>query len=160
MKHKWAPWRMEYIEQMESRECIFCKYEKSMLVHEDREFVIIMNKYPYNNGHIMVSPKQHGVMLEDLEMDIASELMQGIGLAVKAVKRALNPDGINVGINMGREAGAGIADHLHVHIVPRWNGDTNFMPVLCDTKLISEGMERTRQKIKRALSEIEHEKTV
>lgn len=156
MKHKWAPWRMEYIEQMESRECIFCSYEENMLVHEDSEFVIIMNKYPYNNGHIMVAPKHHGVMLEELDMNIASELMRGIGLAVKAVKRALNPDGINVGINMGREAGAGIADHLHVHIVPRWNGDTNFMPVLCDTKLISEGMEKTRQKIIKALSEIEH----
>lgn len=157
MKHKWAPWRMEYIEHIDSKGCIFCNYSNDMLVHEDNDFIIIMNKYPYNNGHIMVAPKTHGAMLEDMDNKQSAMLMRGVQMAVRAVKRALNPDGINVGINMGQEAGAGIVDHLHVHIVPRWNGDTNFMPVLSETKLISEGLERTRQKIIKAISEIEHE---
>ncbi len=157
MEHKWAPWRMEYIEQKKSEDCIFCNKEEEMVIMDNEEFIIMMNKFPYNNGHIMVAPLKHNTMLEALSEDESNNLMRGIQLGISIIKRAYQPDGINVGINMGQSAGAGIDDHLHVHIVPRWNGDTNFMPIFADTKLISEGLAQTKIRLQKALKELQNE---
>ncbi len=156
MKHMWAPWRMEYIEHIESKECIFCKNDEQMTVIKNDDYIILMNKFPYNNGHIMVAPIIHNTMIEELNPKELTALFEGVQLGVKIIKKVYSPDGINVGINMGRSAGAGICDHLHIHIVPRWNGDTNFMPIFNDTKLISEALEKTRNKFINALREIEN----
>lgn len=157
MKKIFAPWRMEYISHFESDEkekCIFCHTKKESLIYKNENFVIVQNKYPYTNGHIMVAPKRHGAMLEDLSQKEISGLFEGVQLALKAINKAYNPKGANVGINIGRCAGAGIVDHLHVHIVPRWDGDTNFMPVIGDVKIISEGLKISRERIKSALNEV------
>lgn len=156
MEKLYAPWRMTYIENpsQEDGKCIFCFPEKSMLIEKNPNTIMILNKFPYNNGHMMVAPKRHGVMLDELDIEEMKLLMYDVQRAVKAIKKAYNPDGINIGINMGREAGAGVLDHMHIHLVPRWNGDTNFMPVIFDTKVISEYLEQSRVKITKALKEI------
>jgi len=156
MEKLYAPWRMTYIENpsQEDGKCIFCFPEKSMLIEKNPNTIMILNKFPYNNGHMMVAPKRHGVMLDELDIEEMKLLMYDVQRAVKAIRKAYNPDGINIGINMGREAGAGVLDHMHIHLVPRWNGDTNFMPVIFDTKVISEYLEQSRVKITKALKEI------
>jgi len=156
MEKLYAPWRMTYIENpsQDDGKCIFCVPEKSMLIEKNLNTIMILNKFPYNNGHMMVAPKRHGVMLDELDIEEMKHLMYDVQRAVKAIKKAYNPDGINIGINMGKEAGAGVLDHMHIHLVPRWNGDTNFMPVIFDTKVISEYLEQSRVKIIKALKEI------
>jgi len=157
MKRIFAPWRMEYISSEaggKKKKCIFCFPEEKYLVYRGKDFTIVMNKYPYTNGHIMVSPSKHGKNLEELTERELSSLFRGVQLAYKAVLKAYRPEGINIGINGGKCAGAGITDHLHVHLVPRWEGDTNFMPVLSDTKVISEHIEMSRERIKKALREV------
>lgn len=157
MKKIFAPWRMEYIsKETESNKgkCIFCFPEKEYLVYKGKDFTIVMNKYPYTNGHIMVSPKRHGRNLDELTQGEITKLFTGVQLAYKALKKTYKPQGINIGINSGKCSGAGITNHLHVHLVPRWEGDTNFMPVLSDTKIISEHIEQSRDRIKKALKEV------
>jgi ATP adenylyltransferase len=145
MEQLWAPWRMELVSKGELPPgCIFCELPKAaddrgnlVLGRSPRTFAIL-NKFPYNNGHLMVVPRRHTAELHDLAADEFGELQAQLRIALSIVQRAYGPHGANIGMNLGRVAGAGIADHLHWHIVPRWNGDTNFMPVLSETKVMVE----------------------
>jgi ATP adenylyltransferase len=155
MERLWAPWRMIYIKKIEEEEgCIFCEKPKSnrdeenlILFRGERTFVL-MNLYPYNSGHLMVAPYKHTGNLGDLSEVEGSELFRLIRLSIEVLKKVLKPDGFNVGLNLGRISGAGYEDHLHFHIVPRWNGDTNFMPIIADTKVIPEALEETYRALK------------
>ncbi len=158
MERLWAPWRIEYVRMEKMEECIFCKFpkedrdEENLILHRGKYAFIIMNNYPYNPGHLMVAPYRHVANFEDLKGDEVLELYALTSLAIKAIKNAMKPQGFNIGINIGRVAGAGIEGHVHVHIVPRWNGDTNFMPVISDTKVIVQGL---RENYKELRDEIE-----
>lgn len=154
MKRIWAPWRMKYILQPKQKGCLFCLKAKEkndrkhyILYRGDRSFCI-MNLYPYNNGHLMVAPYRHVRSLESLTDQEICDMLLVAKKGVKALKRAFKPEGFNMGINIGRIAGAGVVGHLHMHIVPRWKGDTNFMPILSDTKLVSQGLNKTYDTLK------------
>ncbi|NYT02803.1 MAG: HIT domain-containing protein [Methanosarcinales archaeon] len=156
----WAPWRIDYILSEKGEGCIFCdkpgqdRDDENLILYRGEAHFMIMNAYPYNNGHMMVVPYRHTSSLQgwsDLERQ---EMMELADLGVAILRKTMNPDGFNIGINMGQVAGAGIADHVHLHIVPRWNGDTNFMPVLADTRVIPEHISVTYRKLKAALEEI------
>ncbi|TFH02825.1 MAG: HIT domain-containing protein [Calditrichales bacterium] len=155
MKRLWAPWRLEYIKNAQEDEagCIFCSKpaedqdEVNLIVYRSDKCFVILNKYPYNNGHIMVVPYMHESDYTRFPDDVLLDIQRVLQLSIKAVNQSMNPHGLNVGINMGQTAGAGIADHLHYHLVPRWNGDTNFMPVLTGTKVISEALTETWRKL-------------
>jgi len=161
MDNLWAPWRIEYILSKKPAGCIFCdksgenKDEENMILHRGRYHFIIMNAFPYNNGHMMVVPFRHTATLSAWAGDEQQEMMQLADLAVELLRKTMRPDGFNLGINMGIVGGAGVADHIHLHIVPRWNGDTNFMPVLSDTRVISEHLRATFGTLKKALAEME-----
>lgn len=156
MKQLWAPWRMAYIGGHEEKKpgCFFCdawndlgREEEHLLLFRKNACFIMLNRYPYSNGHLMVAPSRHiGTMDETTDAE-GVNLWQTTILAKKALQRAFNPDGFNIGINQGKVAGAGVLDHLHIHIVPRWNGDVNFMPVLADIRVIPEALKETRKKI-------------
>lgn len=159
----WAPWRMQYIEGIDSEkneECIFCTKPrqdddvKNFIVFRGKTCFIMLNIYPYNNGHLMIVPYKHTHVLADLDAETKLDLMNTADIAMEAIKKVMRPDGFNLGINFGRTAGAGIDEHLHIHIVPRWNGDTNFMPVVGCTKVISESLEGTYIKLKSAIENI------
>ena len=145
----WAPWRMEYILGEKEKGCIFCarlesqQDQKNLILYRGEHNFIIMNKYPYNNGHLMVVPNRHTAEFESLQHHESLEMMNLIAKAIRALKAAIRPEGFNIGINLGGIAGAGIDDHLHFHIVPRWAADTNFMPVVAETKVISEALAET-----------------
>ncbi len=150
----WTPWRMEYIlDDKESGGCIFCDKpnekddRKNLILLKGEKAFVIMNLYPYNNGHIMITPYSHVsdvTLLEDEEMlEISREMKRG----VKVLTEAMHPDGFNIGMNIGKTAGAGIDDHLHLHIVPRWNGDTNFMPVIANMRVMPEHLDDTYMKL-------------
>jgi len=152
MKNLWAPWRMTYImgedEHSKSQKCIFCVEEdqigpdKSRLIlYLGRLSLVMMNRYPYNNGHLLAAPRRHVPDLFSLTVEEMTDLMLTVRSAVEIMTKAVNPDGFNVGLNLGRVAGAGIEAHLHFHIVPRWNGDTNFMTVFADVRVIPEHLE-------------------
>jgi ATP adenylyltransferase len=150
----WAPWRIEYIENAETPAgCIFCTKPSesddrgNLITHRGRSAFVIMNRYPYNNGHLMVVPFRHTADLSDLEDSEKRELFDLLIVSQRVLADVMRPQGFNIGMNLGRTAGAGVADHLHFHIVPRWNGDTNFMPVLGHTKVVSEGLEQTWLKL-------------
>lgn len=150
----WAPWRMEYILGEKEEECIFCSKPKAdedrrnlILLRGEHNFVI-MNKYPYNNGHLMVVPYRHTADFNSLDTKESLEMMSVISQCMEVIKRAIHPEGFNIGMNLGKSAGAGIDEHIHFHIVPRWAADTNFMPVLGHTKVISEGLRETWDKFK------------
>ncbi len=115
---------------------------------------MMLNRYPYNNGHLMIAPYQHVETIEKLDMDTLAELMAQAQLALRALRLVMTPDGFNMGINEGKVAGAGYAEHMHFHIVPRWSGDTNFMPVIADIKVIPEHLDIVYQKLKQALESI------
>ena len=163
MKLLWAPWRIEYVRMEKIEECIFCRFpkesedEKNLILYRGKKAFIIMNNYPYNPGHIMVAPYRHVANFEDLTEEEILDLYRLTSLGVKAIKKAMKPQGFNIGINIGRVAGAGIEGHIHVHIVPRWNGDTNFMPVLSDTKIIVEGIRESYKELKEAIKLISSE---
>jgi ATP adenylyltransferase len=158
MDRLWAPWRSVYIGKDHGSECIFCEKLNSredeanhVVARGDKTFVI-MNIFPYNNGHLLVAPKRHVGDLEDLNAEESLELFQMTQRMVKVLRRAFNnPHGFNIGINLGKVAGAGIPGHFHIHIVPRWDGDTNFMPVVGDVRVISEGLDDTYRKLKEAM---------
>jgi len=151
MDRLWAPWRMRYISTIDSRNegCIFCTKPResndrdNLILLRGSHVFIIMNLYPYNNGHLMIVPYQHTSDILTLSPETAAELWEGVCLCKQVLTQAFKPDGFNVGMNLGRTAGAGIDQHVHMHIVPRWNGDTNFMPVVGETKVISQGIEET-----------------
>ncbi len=162
MDRIWAPWRIEYIlSDKKENGCVFCNAiadsndDKRLVVYRGELAFVIMNKYPYNAGHVMVVPNRHVSNPVDLSDQEQLEMFQLLNRSLKAIRSALKPEGFNMGMNLSRTAGAGIDDHLHIHIVPRWNGDTNFMPVIADTKVISEAIEETFIKIKKAFGEVE-----
>ncbi len=161
MKVLWAPWRIEYIRSPKHEGCIFCDFPKEnrdrerLILYRGKKAFVIMNNYPYNPGHVMVVPYRHVANWEDLTDGELLEIMKLTQLMIKAIKRAMNPDGFNLGVNLGRVAGAGIDSHVHLHIVPRWNGDTNFMPVVADTKVIPESLQEAYDELKRAIGEVE-----
>ena len=150
----WAPWRIDYILQQKQDGCIFCDKpnehddEHNLIPYRGETCYIIMNYYPYNNGHIMVVPYRHTNDLTSLRTDENMEMMNLVSKSIEVLKKALNPHGFNIGMNLGSVAGAGVKDHLHFHVVPRWNGDMNYMPVIGHTKVISEALEETCKKIK------------
>ena len=150
---------MAYIEPQtpQPQGCIFCTLPAE---HRDVENYILyrgtlcfmmLNRYPYNNGHLMIAPYQHVPSIEQLDAATLAELMAQAQLALRALRQVMNPDGFNMGINDGKVAGAGVADHMHMHVVPRWYGDTNFMPVIADTKVLPELLSSVYEKLKRAL---------
>ncbi|MFQ5691718.1 MAG: HIT domain-containing protein [Nitrospinota bacterium] len=158
MKHLWAPWRMTYVSGEDSEEgCFFCRklaeegrdFENRVLYRSDLAFVI-MNAFPYSNGHLMVSPRRHTGDFLGLDGDETAELMSLTQRCVRVLNDALHPHGFNIGLNLGEAAGAGVADHLHLHIVPRWKADTNFMPVLADVKVIPDHLSNTYELLKRS----------
>lgn len=146
----WAPWRINYILSEKTRECFFCT--KSHQATQDREnFVLyrgthafaLMNLYPYNNGHLMIAPYAHVPSLVDLEPEQIGELFEITRFCEHVLTQALHPEGFNIGINLGKAAGAGVEEHLHVHIVPRWNGDTNYMTTVSKVRVIPQELEQT-----------------
>jgi len=154
MKRLWAPWRVEYILGEKESKCIFCekpkqeKDEDNYILFRGKRCLVMLNAYPYNNGHLMIAPYRHLDSVEDLEDDEAREMMEILSRMITLLKKVLRPEGFNVGMNLGSVAGAGIVDHLHLHVVPRWKGDTNFMPLISNTKIISESLRKTYQKLK------------
>ncbi len=140
----WAPWRMEYIQGKHLSECLFCQKfsEKddntNYILYRGNLGFIILNTYPYNNGHLMVAPIRHIADITLLNEKELCKLMNLVQKGVEGLKEVYNPAGFNIGLNLGEAAGAGITDHLHIHIVPRWQGDTNFMPALCDTRVMPQ----------------------
>ena len=159
MEHLWAPWRMEYIGQEPKPGCLFCRVienpddpDANLVVWRPKGAVVMLNKFPYNSGHVMVAPVAHKSDLADLTDDESADLMAALRRTLNVLRATLEPEGFNVGANIGRVAGAGIPDHVHLHVVPRWNGDTNFMPVLGEVKVVNEHVERTAAKLKRAFA--------
>jgi ATP adenylyltransferase len=147
MKNIWAPWRIDYVSNpKKDKKCIFCKKAKEkddkanfVLLRAEYSFALL-NIYPYSNGHLMVAPYRHISDFNDLEDSELNEIFKLIKISKERLKKYLNPEGFNIGINIGAAAGAGIKDHIHFHLVPRWIGDTNFMPLLADTKVISQSL--------------------
>ncbi len=139
---------MEYIKSEKPEGCIFCKNsirDDEFVLYEGEYSFVIMNRYPYINGHLMIASIRHVGNLEDLTSDEKRELFDLLSISIKALKDALNPEGFNVGINLGKVAGAGVDDHVHVHVVPRWSGDTNFMTVMGEVRVIPEDVVKTRE---------------
>ncbi len=155
MKILWAPWRMKYIEEAQKggSECFICKAyrsespEESLVLYRDENVIILMNKYPYNTGHLLVAPRRHVPSYEELTEEELCALNMAVKKSLRLLREVLKPDGFNIGVNLGRVAGAGLEDHLHIHVVPRWNGDTNFMPVIAETKVLPEALEDTYKKL-------------
>ena len=154
MERLWAPWRLEYMIADKAEGCIFCMYpqqendrENRILCRGEHAFVI-MNAFPYSNGHLLIPPYRHLADLSELTDEESLEIMQLTQRSLAALKETFRPDGFNIGVNQGTAAGAGIADHMHLHIVPRWNGDCNFMPVFADVKVIPEALEATYDKLR------------
>ncbi len=156
MDYLWAPWRIEYIKKARDEEkegCILCgkpaeKNDASNLIlHRGRRCFIIMNSYPYNSGHLMVAPYRHVANLEDLNDEERNEQFELVSRSVAILKQVIKAEGFNIGMNLGRIAGAGIDKHIHTHIVPRWVGDTNFMPVAGDIKVVNEALKDTYKKL-------------
>jgi ATP adenylyltransferase len=157
----WAPWRIEYITGPKEGECIFCAAAVArnedpahQPVDRTEHCLTILNAYPYAPGHVMVAPVRHVATLEDLTDDEMLDTMRLARRAMRAIRVAMTPEAFNVGCNVGKVAGAGIADHLHLHVVPRWAGDTNFMPVLADTNVIPQALEASRNVLVEALADL------
>ncbi len=141
MNKLWAPWRIGYVKQTKKNKgCIFCKREKSMLLRITEYSSAMLNKFPYNNGHILISPKKHVDDLDKLSKKELQDLMELLFFCKKRISKIIKPQGFNIGVNIGAAAGAGIAKHVHIHLVPRWNADTNFMSTTSKTKVISQSL--------------------
>ncbi len=151
----WAPWRMEFIRAEKPKGCIFCDFpaappsedRANLLVHRSAHAFTCLNRYPYNSGHLMVIPRAHVADLDALSAEELQDLHEELRLASRVLRATYQPEGLNIGMNLGRVAGAGIADHLHYHLVPRWNGDTNFMPVLAETRVVIEHLDGAWQRL-------------
>ncbi len=155
MDKLWAPWRVKYIRNIMKKGCVFCQARAKAddyVIFKTPYSIAMLNLYPYNNGHILVSPLRHVASLEQLKDEEALDLFKAIKKAQKLLDKVLKPQGYNVGINLSRAAGAGITGHLHVHIVPRWTGDTNFMPILSGVKVISQSLDELHKLLKNAQS--------
>jgi ATP adenylyltransferase len=156
MDQLWAPWRMTYIDGTGAAPggCVFCEKaastddEANLLPYRGQRCFVLMNLYPYNNGHLMISPYTHVPSIEELDVETLAEMMTTAQMCLAALRGAMHPQGYNMGINQGTVAGAGIKDHVHLHVVPRWNGDTNFMPVLADTKVMPDYLANTYKQLR------------
>lgn len=154
MQNLWAPWRIEYILGKREPYCIFCPEggglsdTERLILHRDQLVMVMMNKYPYNNGHLLVAPWRHLASLEGLSTEEMKDLMRWIKICTTILQRVMHPQGFNVGLNLGAAAGAGVEDHLHFHIVPRWQGDTNFLTVFADVRSIPEHLQQTYEKLR------------
>ncbi len=152
----WAPWRLEFIkmEREQEKGCIFCRFpaepndEGNLVLGRSPKSFVMLNKFPYNNGHVMVIPRRHGPDLAALPEDEFVDLHRLLRVSVEVLSGAYQPHGFNIGMNQGRAAGAGILDHVHYHVVPRWDGDTNCMPVLADTKVMIEHLKASYQRLR------------
>jgi ATP adenylyltransferase len=159
MERLWAPWRMEYITEEPRPGCLFCRViehpddtDAALVVWRPDGALVLLNKFPYNPGHVMVAPIAHLAGLEDLDDGQTTAFMRAVKRTITVLKERLKPEGFNIGANVGRVAGAGMPDHIHLHVVPRWNGDTNFMPVLGEVKVVNEHLMQTAAKLKEAFS--------
>ncbi len=159
-KFLWAPWRSEYITSKKKGGCLFCSKVRArnparagVLFRGERAFVLL-NAYPYTGGHLMVAPRRHIAELEDLSEEEIRELLALAQKSVSVLKAEMKPDGFNVGFNLGRPAGAGVVDHLHVHVVPRWNGDTSFMPVFGGARVVSQSLDEVYRLLKPRFGQI------
>ena len=171
MKHLWAPWRIEYITKVRPGGCIFCnaakarpdksakspdkspdksydKSDESLTLFNGRHTLVMLNKYPYNNGHLLVAPKRHEADIEGLSAAESIDIQKLLSRSITVLKKTMNPGGFNIGMNLGKSAGAGVLDHLHWHIVPRWEGDTNFMPVISEVRVIPEHLLKTLKELR------------
>ena len=153
MKALWAPWRMEYILGKKEPECIFCSYPKknndrnNLILYRSAYNFVMMNKYPYNNGHLMVVPYIHTSTLDGLGDEVLLDFMKVTQYSLKCLKEAFRPEGFNIGINIGAVAGAGMEEHVHLHMVPRWAGDTSFVSVLGEIRVVPEHILQTYDKL-------------
>ena len=153
MERIWAPWRMEYITQDKSGECVFCTIpksgddEKNFILFQGKCSFVVMNIFPYSNGHLMVSPYRHLACITVLNNEEAIEVTELAKNCIQVLRSLITPDGFNLGFNIGKSAGAGYDEHIHNHIVPRWEGDTNFMPVLAETKVHPEHLQKSYEKL-------------
>jgi ATP adenylyltransferase len=153
VKRLWAPWRLEYVSSADEQGgCLFCRAaadddEDGLVVHRGERAFVLVNKFPYASGHLMVAPYRHEGELGELGDGEALEIHRLGSAAVGALAEAMRPQGFNLGWNLGRIAGAGVVDHIHLHVVPRWAGDTNFMPVLADVRVLPEALEETRARL-------------
>ncbi|HTE17833.1 MAG TPA: HIT domain-containing protein [Armatimonadota bacterium] len=160
MDKLWAPWRMAYIAVEAPSGCVFCckpqeaDDREQLILYRGEHCFLLMNLFPYNNGHLMVAPFRHTADLVGLTADEQAEMMRLTRYCVCILQHAFRPDGYNAGMNLGRTAGAGIADHLHMHVVPRWNGDTNFMPVIGETKVLPDALYGSYDKLAVAVREV------
>jgi ATP adenylyltransferase len=165
MEKLWSPWRSQYIDSFKKENknglCIFCKSAKeeiddlqNLLIDKGKLTFTVLNLYPYNNGHLMIVPYKHTSDFISLSLEENIECMEKLQTAIKALKMIINPEGFNMGANLGRVSGAGIQEHIHFHLVPRWNGDTNFMPVLGEVKVISQDLLVTKKKLIEAYKKI------
>ena len=162
MKRLWSPWRIRYIRRAsEPAGCLFCRVRDE---HADRRHLVIarrphgflmLNRFPYNPGHLMVAAARHAARFEKLRAEERGDFLDLVALAERALARAYRPHGYNYGANVGRVAGAGFPGHLHLHVVPRWNGDTNFMPVVGDTRVLPESLAETARRLRQAIRALE-----
>ena len=159
MKYLWSPWRLEYILRKKQKGCLFCKKTRekrdarNLILYRSRHAFVMMNRFPYNNGHLMVIPKRHCIDLNQLKDRESQDLFFLLKTSTQVLKKSLHPHGFNIGINLGAVGGAG-ENHVHFHIVPRWTGDTNFMPLLGETKIIPDYLENTYHKLHSAFEDL------
>lgn len=163
MEILWAPWRSKYVSDASKKKtedvCIFCKAANenkdnmNYVVYRGKHNFVMLNIFPYNPGHVMISPYRHVGTVEALTREEAEELFELVKITLRVMRKIYQPDGFNIGINIGRAAGAGVEAHVHVHVVPRWNGDANFMPVLGNTKVLPEDLDTTYQKLKKGFED-------
>lgn len=153
----WAPWRIDFIRSEKDGSCFLCLNDdhhdndiENLLIAREKKCFVILNRYPYNSGHLMISPYRHIADIEEMTIEERHELFDLTIKAKKTLTLTLQPEGFNVGFNIGAAAGAGVEDHIHMHIVPRWAGDTNFMPVLAGIHVVPEALERTAKLIREA----------
>lgn len=158
MKTMWAPWRIEYILSEKEPECIFCNAlskTDDLTLFKGRDTLVVMNKFPYINGHLLIAPVRHISSLDQLNRHEMGELLAEVDRTVRILKQAMRPDGFNVGLNLGRVAGAGVEEHLHFHVVPRWFGDTNALTVFADVRVIPEHLQATYDNLKPYFSKLD-----
>lgn len=159
MERLWAPWRVQYVGVEPRPGCLFCRVIKNpadpdaeLVVWRPQGAIVMLNKFPYNPGHAMIAPHAHKASLEDLSDDETLDVMRAVRRTFTVLRQVMNPDGLNGGLNIGRAAGAGIPDHVHFHVVPRWNGDTSFMVTVDDVKIVNEALADTAAKLRKVFA--------
>jgi len=159
MEHIWSPWRYKYIASADREPgCVFCRAagdgddRRNLILYRARLNFVILNLFPYTSGHLMIVPYEHTASLAEVSSETTSEMMELAKQANRALEAEYNPDGLNVGMNLGRSAGAGVADHIHLHVVPRWTGDANFVSIVGETRVLPEDLQATYDKLKKRFS--------